>query len=202
MDGKMTDGVGRPLVRLYLGCGEVWKPGWTNVDVRKPRSFNETEPDTSFVSCDVLDLGSRFAPETVDQIRAEMLIEHIPQSQVPDFLYQCWNVLRPGGRLELLTVDFGAIAKEYHIMHDIEAKYNRSLFESMAHILLNSFAGMRVEDSHKSLQCRSYLQDILESEAFTDIQFRVSGTRHWGLIVSARKGEHVDRSSLRQVDYF
>jgi len=185
------------MIKIYLGCGQIPKEGFINVDRRKPTNLPE---GTEFLEADAFDIGMHFEPETVDLIRAEMLLEHVPQVLIPELLYQFWNVLKPGGRLELLTPDFLAIAREAVKMED-EKSYDRTKFEKMAQILMNSFAGMGFEDCHKALISRAYLQDILESEGFTDIKFKNTGTYGWGLIAVAKKGEHVDRPSLRDVEY-
>ena len=186
------------MKKVYLGCGENWKKGFVNVDAVCPKSFIPDE-ETSFIEKDVLTLTDIFDIESVDLIRAEMLVEHIPQVEVPGFFYQCWSVLCPGGRLELLVPDFEAIASSFVEM--CRNGYNRTEFESMAHILLNSFSGMNVYDCHKSLMCRSYLEDILQSEGFTNIRFKNTGSRGWGLLTVAEKGPHLDRESLRDVSY-
>lgn len=186
------------MKRVYLGCGDSWKSGFVNVDARRPRNFVGSD-DTMFIQADVTQLTEIFEVESVDLIRAEMLVEHIPQVQLPEFFYQCWTVLKPSGRLELLTPDFEAIVSSFVEMR--QKGYNRTEFEKMAHILLNSFAGMTVYDCHKSLIYRDYLQDILESEGFTNIRFQNIGTRGWGLLTVAERGSHVDRETLREVTY-
>ena len=182
-------------VRVYLGCGEVWKKGWINVDVVPPRSFQADER-TTFVCGEALSLGQMFPPESVDVICAEMLLEHIPQSQIPDFLYQCWQTLKPEGELRILTVNFNAIAQSFCEMN--EKGFNRTEFEQMSHILMNSFPGMQLPDCHKSLICEDYLNEILPSEGFTDVKLGYCGTKGWGLTCRATRGVHVDRISLKR----
>lgn len=77
-------------VRLHLGSGRHYWPGWTNVDL----------VDSADVRCDVTDL-SQFADGSVEEIQAVHLFEHLPRLSVLDTLREWRRVLVSGGRLVL-----------------------------------------------------------------------------------------------------
>jgi len=75
-------------MRLHLGCGDRYFPGFTNVD-----KFN-TSAD---ILCDVdkLDVGDGEAEE----IYAIHLFEHLPRLKVESILMEWKRALKPGGKL-------------------------------------------------------------------------------------------------------
>ena len=54
-----------------------------------------------------------FSDNSVDEIRSEGLIEHLPFIDEPRFFYEIERVLKPGGFLYLSTVDFEMAAKQW-----------------------------------------------------------------------------------------
>ena len=78
-------------MRLQLGCGDRYWPGFTNVD-----KFN-TQAD---VLCDVQDLKP-IKDEEATEIHAIHIFEHIGRLQVEPVLLEWLRVLKPGGKLVL-----------------------------------------------------------------------------------------------------
>jgi len=91
-------------IRINLGSGKDYKPGWLNLDV-----IDRAEPDL------VLDLGQpvswpveahtrfggelRLVPGTVEQIYANNVLEHVPD--LPRLMTNLLALLKTGGELEL-----------------------------------------------------------------------------------------------------
>ncbi len=82
-------------IRLNLGCGFVYKPGYINVD-----RFDVSVAD---IICDVGDLS--FKSSSVDLIEAFQLIEHFDYVHCKYILSEWFRVLKPGGILVLETPD-------------------------------------------------------------------------------------------------
>lgn len=86
-----------PLVKglcLNLGCGYRQYEGCVNIDIRE-----ETKPD---LVCDVMQ-GLPYADNSVDQIRADDFLEHLPIGKVVPVMEEIWRVLKPGGIFESST---------------------------------------------------------------------------------------------------
>ena len=105
------------LVRLNLGCGGRPLPGYINIDMDSLDQIRERYPHQSFeedlvvVNYDIFNLP--FEKNSVDEIKAEGLIEHLPFIDEPKFFKEVVRVLKPGGLLYLSTVDFEKVIKQW-----------------------------------------------------------------------------------------
>jgi SAM-dependent methyltransferase len=82
-------------VRLNIGCGFEHLEGWVNID-KNPGSA----ADRLMQAWDL-----DFPDNSVSEIRAVQLVEHLGFFRAAYFLSECWRVLRPGGSLLLETPD-------------------------------------------------------------------------------------------------
>lgn len=84
-----------PPVRLNLGCGDKILDGFVNVDLAE--NWSGRSPDV------VADITQRlpFNDNSIDEIHAYHVLEHIDRWKVPECLRDWVRVLRPGGRLIL-----------------------------------------------------------------------------------------------------
>jgi predicted SAM-dependent methyltransferase len=97
-------------IRLNLGCGGRPLRDYINVDMdtldqirlRYPNQFFDN--DLVVVQDDIFNLP--YSDNSVDEIRSEGLIEHLPFVDEPRFFYEIERILKPGGILYLSTVDF------------------------------------------------------------------------------------------------
>ena len=91
------------LKKLHLGCGPNILPGWLNTDI---------EPSDVIA---YLDLTERFPLEddTFDYVFSEHAIEHVQYAQGIGMLREAFRVLRPGGKIRVVTPDF-AFLKALH----------------------------------------------------------------------------------------
>jgi len=95
---------------LDLGCGKNKYPGAIGVD-HNPR----TDAD---VLCDLSRLPYPFRDSSFDEIRAVHLVEHL--ADVIGFMEEAHRLLRPGGRLFLITphyTDSGSFRDPTHRWH-------------------------------------------------------------------------------------
>lgn len=98
-------------IKLHLGCGERYIPGFIHIDVRK-------FPHIDYVaSVDKLDI---FEDNSVDLIYACHLLEHFKRNQTEDILKEWHRVLKPGGILRLATPDFEKLAEVYLKYKDLK----------------------------------------------------------------------------------
>lgn len=104
-------------VRLNLGCGGRPLRGYINVDMDsldqiRARYPNQVfEDDLIVVQYDIFNLP--YPADSVDEIRSEGLIEHLPFIDEPRFFNEVMRILKPGGTVYLSTVDFEMAAKQW-----------------------------------------------------------------------------------------
>jgi len=105
----------KELIRLNLGCGGRPLPEYINVDMDTLEEIRLRYPNQKFDD-DIVVLQSNlfnlpYEDSTVDEIRADGLIEHLPFVDEPKFFKEVVRVLKPGGKLYLSTVDFEKTVK-------------------------------------------------------------------------------------------
>jgi nucleoside-diphosphate-sugar epimerase/SAM-dependent methyltransferase len=104
-------------IRLNLGCGGRPLAGYINIDADSLDAIRDRYPDRALpndltvVQYDLFHLP--FADATVDEVRADSLIEHLAFVDEPRLFHEMARVLRPGGTLRLTTVDFEAAARQW-----------------------------------------------------------------------------------------
>jgi hypothetical protein len=89
---------------VNLGCGQVYHPAWTNLDIQ-PVSRHVRRWDVS--------KGLPFGEAEVDACYASHVIEHLRPSDARALLQECRRVLRRGGVIRLAVPDLETIAREY-----------------------------------------------------------------------------------------
>ncbi|MBD3879345.1 MAG: methyltransferase domain-containing protein [Quinella sp. 1Q5] len=116
-------------MKLHVGCGEKYLPGYKHLDARK-------FPHVDYVT-NRLDKLDMFADNSVEEIYACHLLEHMPRSRIrtgsiaggmvncgsskatgdglseSSVLREWYRVLKPSGTLRLAVPDFEAIVEEY-----------------------------------------------------------------------------------------
>jgi len=138
-----------------------------------------------------------FLDGTVDEIYASHVIEHVPWFLAPCALVDAWRVLRRGGRIELHTIDFCAVATAYGsgdasdpgdpVFADFMGSINFRIFARPVHYRDGADAML-----HRSCYDERYLRMLLGGAGFVDVS-RVAEPRgpekhgRWNLGVSAVK---------------
>ena len=87
-------------MKLNLACGEDYREGYVNIDVRTDCSVD--------LRCSVESLP--YAAETVDEIVAQDILEHFPRSKTFDLLAEWRRVLRVRGQLNLRVPNMAALS--------------------------------------------------------------------------------------------
>lgn len=91
-------------MKLHIGCGKKYLPGYKHLDVI-PYEHVDFE-------CDARRLDM-FADETVAEIYACHIVEHVERGEVAGVLREWWRVLKSGGVIRIAVPDFEAVTRAY-----------------------------------------------------------------------------------------
>ena len=80
-------------MKIHLGCGSNYLPGWINVDLDSPLADLHAD----------LRGALPYDNASVDYIYNEHFLEHITHEEGINFLQECRRVLKPGGILRIST---------------------------------------------------------------------------------------------------
>lgn len=97
-------------MKLHLGCGKRYFPGWVHVDIA---SFDHIDVKTS------VDDLSMFASETIEIIYSSHTFEYFDRVEAVKVLQEWNRVLKPGGTIRLAVPDFEQLIKVYHKTGDL-----------------------------------------------------------------------------------
>ena len=120
-------------MKLHIGCGEKFLPGFKHLDVRK-------YPHIDYVA-NADDL-SMFDDNSIEEIYACHVLEHFNRNEVNfsnegGVLREWFRVLCPKGIIRLAVPDFGAIVEEYLKTRNLETfigmLYGRQNYEYNFH---------------------------------------------------------------------
>lgn len=103
-------------IRLNLGCGGRPLSNYINVDMDTLQQIKERYPNQHYddlvvVNYDIFNLP--FPDNSVEEVRSDALIEHIPFIDEPRFFNELLRVLKPGGTVYLSTVDFEKTVRQW-----------------------------------------------------------------------------------------
>ncbi len=89
---------------IHSGCGPIILPGWINVDIVNPAAD---------IIADACHLDQHFKEGCASLCFSCHCIEHVPCERVPEFLRQCFRVLKTRGTLRLVLPDLKHVATKY-----------------------------------------------------------------------------------------
>jgi glycosyltransferase involved in cell wall biosynthesis/predicted SAM-dependent methyltransferase len=99
----------KPL-KLHLGCGEVYLPGYINVDFHPSRHSVQRHSKADIFT----DLSQLHYPSgTIDEIRLHHVFEHFERPVALRLLIDWYGWLKEGGQLMIETPDFHRCVQEY-----------------------------------------------------------------------------------------
>lgn len=137
-------------IKLHLGCGSVYLKGWINIDRRDldvigpdyPKWEKYKEQNTTTIKkyykrkyiksysatrkivadrrVDIRDLGWKIQKNSVDEILAVQVLEHIPKRHVDEFLRSCYKILKTRGKI---YVDVPDIIPTVAMAYDAKDNY-------------------------------------------------------------------------------
>lgn len=141
---------------LNLGCGHRFHPDWTNID------FTSTGDG---VIAHNLTQGIPYPDATFDVVYHSHVLEHFPKDAAPQFLRECYRVLRPGGILRVAVPDLEQIAKLYLMALDRAASGSQE-WANRYHWLMLELYDQTVRTRSGGAMLEYLHQDSLIDEAF------------------------------------
>jgi hypothetical protein len=166
-----------PQASLHLGCGLDYRPGSINVD-----RYDLTAAD---LQADALRLP--LARESVCQIEARHLVEHLGYAGTVYALAEWRRVLAPGGRLNLETPDRLATCRA------------AAEPDPPAPALHWLFGLPRMGYAHRSLFDEGDLEDLAARAGLVEVEVIRQETAQPTLRVRARKGHDLDLAHLESL---
>lgn len=97
-------------VRLHLGCGDVYLPGYINIDYH-PKEHTVQQNTKVDLYADLTTL--QFEPESVTEIRLHHVFEHFDRPTAIKLLITWYGWLDDGGILTIETPDFVRSIRSY-----------------------------------------------------------------------------------------
>jgi len=131
-------------IMLNLGCGNSYHKDWVNIDI------HSTGPD---VIAHNLFLGIPYGNDSVDVVYHSHVLEHMPKQYAPEFLKECFRVLKKGGIIRIAIPDLEKIVREYlvHLENALDGdedaanRYEWILLELLDQTVRNQSGGEMIE---------------------------------------------------------
>jgi len=102
-------------IKLNIGCGGRPLLGYMNIDSDRLETLKKRYPNIEFpidmkiYDFDIFNLP--FPDESVAEVRADSLVEHLSFIEEPKFFYEVKRALQPGGIFKFSTTNFEEIVK-------------------------------------------------------------------------------------------
>jgi len=137
-------------VKLHIGCGERYIPGFIHIDARKLPHVDYVTPAHK------LDM---FKDGSVDLIYACHILDHLGRNDVDIVLKEWYRVLVQGGILRLAVSDFEKLVEVYQKKRDLK-------------LLLGPLLGRQdyPENTHFMIFDYAYLSEVLTAAGFKNIR--------------------------------
>ena len=199
-------------LRLNLGCASRLLEGYINIDsdsldsIIKRYPNKEINTNIDFLQANFFDLD--IANESVDEIRADSLIEHLSFKEEKLFFETCKRLLKPGGLLYIETPDFEWTVKTWLDASDDWKEFYRDDKEAIekthwfgtysygfdnrwGYIIASIFGPQNGEGQfHKNAFTEQKFLSIFDQIGFSEVKinrYRWKGNRDLMLQVSAHK---------------
>lgn len=120
------------MLKLHVGCGEVYLHGWKNIDFDSPKAD---------LICD-LRCPLPYEDNSVDLIYNEHFIEHLTAEEGVVFLKEMHRVLKKGGIIRMATPDLDYLVFKYLFSwkkQDWIERYGYSHLKTKAEMMNASF---------------------------------------------------------------
>ncbi|MFQ5788592.1 MAG: methyltransferase domain-containing protein [Thermodesulfobacteriota bacterium] len=163
-------------VKLNIGCGIRLVKDFINVDkyIRLEDLLHgektkqgiyanaKVEEGAEFIQGDILDLP--FEDNYADYILCVDVIEHIRMREVPKALSELYRVLKPGGKMTMMTTDFDDLVD---IWNELRKKpFDVDKYLDVVEIIYGNQAGFGEAELHKSAFNADFLNLSLQTAGF------------------------------------
>lgn len=199
-------------IKLNIGCGGRPLSGYINIDMdtadqlRKRYPTHTFPPDFQSYQYNIFNLP--YKNNTVDEVRADALVEHMSFIEEPKFFREMHRVLRPGGAFRFSTPDFEETIKDWLKAKDDWKEFFRNDDEAIAkqhwfgnysyardnrwgYLTAMIFGSQNSEGQfHKNCYTEGKVRAMLAYLKFSDIKVdreRWQGDRDMMLLVECRK---------------
>ncbi len=131
------ENINTDIIKLNIGCGGRPLPEYINIDSDDLETLKRRYPqqhfpdDIEIYNYDIFNLP--FPDDSVSEVRADSLIEHLSFIEEPRFFYEVQRVLSPGGIFQFSTTDFEEIVKLWLAADDGWKDFYRNDDEAIAH---------------------------------------------------------------------
>jgi len=118
------------MIKLNIGCASRPLKGYINIDMDSIEDIKKRYPNLNIpnnidiYNYDIFNLP--YKDSSVDEVRAEALIEHLSFHEEPKFFFEIIRVLKPGGRVYLTTPDFDKIIEDWINAKDDWINFHKS----------------------------------------------------------------------------
>ena len=144
-------------IRINLGCGADYKPGWINIDSRE--SY-KSELNKDFTELEYLE-------GTVDEILASHSFSYLTYDEAIKMINKCYKWLKVGGRVEIRVPDFVELVAGVHFYREEQ----RDGFKGWRAINIGIFGF--IEDGPypmRSVWCKEDLVEQLGDIGFSEVK--------------------------------
>jgi predicted SAM-dependent methyltransferase len=149
-------------MKINLGCGNDIQRGYINIDTRSIEGVD--------LICNIEDLP--YTNNTIDEIRAIDVIEHIPWAKQQELFKYYYSLLKKGGFLRVQVPDLDNILNMRNKVHDIK-------------IIRWLFGGQDYQSNfHYTVFTKKWIKELLENAGFKNIDIKDLNTN---IVVKAYK---------------
>ena len=201
-------------MKINLGCASRLIDGYLNIDtdslddIKKRYPLTQISSECKFLQGNFFELD--FADSSIEEIRADSLIEHLSFKEERKFFYRCYKLLKPGGLLYIETPDFEWTVKTWLKANDdwkdfyrdddeaIQSKhwfgtYSYGFDNKWGYLMASIFGPQNGQGQfHKNAYTESKFIAIFKFLGFTNYEisrFRWKGDRDMMLRVKAYKSQ-------------
>lgn len=111
---KLESIQGAKPIKLHLGCGHEHFDGYINIDAQ------QTQATDMVLDCTKLET---FKENSVDEILAYHLIEHLPVNETTQTITNWYRILKHGGKLVIECPDLEKVTERFFKTTDFERYY-------------------------------------------------------------------------------
>lgn len=151
-----------PELKLHLGCGERYLPGYLNVDL--PASQHTVIHAKADLVADFRTLT--YADGTVNEIRCHHVFEHFTRGEALKMLLQWRRWLEIGGKLHIETPDFDTAVWYYALSgKKARAEISRHVFGSQEAPWANHYDGWGARKYRQTLEALGFTAIKIEKRS-------------------------------------